>query len=80
MILDKFKRVAVVIKTRKQNGGSLNTTGYKGVTRDKRPGRKPFSSYFIITWKDKKISVPLGYYDTAEEAYIARLIFIDSLK
>lgn len=77
---NKYKRVEKVIAERKQNGGVKSSTGYKGVKKDNRVGRKPFRATFNVTYKNSKIYIALGSYDTPEEAYIARLKFIESLK
>lgn len=52
---------------RNQKLSKANTTGYKGVQREKRPGRKPFKASIKVDQQP----VHLGCYDTAVEAAIA---------
>jgi hypothetical protein len=73
-----YKILHKVIKSRKQTGGNVNLSGYKGVVFDNRKNK--YQSRFMITHNYNRINISLGYYEKAEEAYIARLKFIDSLK
>ena len=77
---NKYSRVEELIISRVQNGGVPSKTGYKGVNSDNRPGRKPYKSQFHITYNNRMLNISLGSYNTPEEAYIARIKFIDSLK
>jgi hypothetical protein len=55
--------------------------GYKGVHRDSRPNSpNRYRSVFSVGLNQKNFEVYLGTYDTPEEAYLARIKFIDSLK
>ena len=73
---NKYKKVEDIIVRRLSNTRS-GSTSYKGVGPTKK-GR--FDAHFSMSNKDCKLKLHLGVYDTAEEAYIARLKFIDSLK
>lgn len=46
-----------------------NTTGYTGVGRSRKGASKPFVAYI----GHKKKTITIGYFDSAEEAYAARL-------
>ncbi len=57
------------------------TTGYRGVNRDKRENSpNKYRAQFSVGLGGKGFKLYLGSYDTPEEAYIARIKFIDSLK
>jgi hypothetical protein len=82
MVEAKYNRVNEIITERSTGAGSkrkVGKSGYKGVTIDKRYGS--YVAHFIISdGKSKRININLGSYSTAEEAHIARIKFIDSLK
>jgi hypothetical protein len=78
---NKYTKVEKVIAERNRFVSNLGgTTGYKGVTLDKRHSTPRFQSKFNIRSNNKQVDICLGSYNTAEEAYIARIKFIDSLR
>ena len=64
-----IREVSYVENNRNVDKKSNNTTGYKGVSYDKR--RDKFYSYINISSRKRKF---LGYFNTAEEANHARII------
>lgn len=59
----------------------LSRSGYKGVYLLEGNRNKPYQAQLKIKYKeDTQIQIHLGTFETAEEAYIARIKFIDSLK
>lgn len=64
------------------HSNNYNSTGYKGVYPRKRDnGITKYDSYVTISGVGKKnVSLYLGCFETAPEAYLARIEFLDSLK
>jgi len=79
-MVDKYKKVEEVIAARSKYTNTRKTTGYRGVVIDTRGNNARYQSKFAVRAGKKRIDISLGSYDTAEEAYIARIKFIDSLK
>ncbi len=81
--MNKFETVEEIIKSRTNKHNHKSSTGYKGVSIAGKTGQLcRYQARLVITKNriEKPISISLGYYETAEEAYIARCKFIDSLK
>lgn len=77
--MNKYKKVEEIINKRSITTNNINSFGYRGVSKYENNSNK-FNSSFGINHKGKSIKIHLGSYNTPEEAYIARLKFIDSLK
>lgn len=78
--MSKYKHVEDLIQKRDLRI-RRPTSGYKGVNQDRRsnsPNR--YRAQFSIEVGDQVFKLHLGTYDTPEEAYIARIKYIDSLK
>lgn len=77
----KYKYVEDLIKKKNQHIRPPLGTGYRGVHRDNRPNSpNKYRATFAVKIDQNKIELYLGSYNTPEEAYIARIKFIDSLK
>lgn len=76
----KYSKIENLIKERNSSANHKSITGYKGVSIRKDCPAKPFVSKFIFRHNNSKVDLYLGNYTTAEEAHIARIKFIDSLK
>lgn len=80
MTTDKYKYVEDLIQKRDLRI-RRPTTGYKGVNQDRRPNSpNRYRAQFSIEIGNQRVKLYLGTYDTPEEAYIARIRYIDSLK
>lgn len=75
--MNKFEKVREIINNRNKYANRKSKSGFKGVHL-RSNGR--YESYFKISDGIVNMKFNLGYYNTAEEANRARLIFIDSLK
>jgi len=78
--MSKYKIVEDIIVKRKGYTRKTTNSGYRGVVMDDRAENVRYQSRFMVRDRNNYIDIKLGSYNTAEEAYIARLKFIDSLK
>ena len=79
MTENKYKKVEEVIAHRAKLTRVSSASGYKGVSRDNSTSSS-YRSVFTLSTSNNKVKISLGNYATPEEAYIARIKFIDSLK
>lgn len=64
----------------KKQDRSYGVSGYKGVTIRKNLKTKPYESKISFRQGKTIVHIYLGRYSTAEEAYIVRIKYLDSLK
>jgi len=78
---NKYSRVEELITNlKKKDLSKTSASGYKNILVDNRQGRKPYKAMFDLAYDKNRLRLTLGSFNTVEEAQLARIKFIDSLK